>query len=181
VGAGDAFFGAWKGFNELRDFGIIDTVPRMVAAEVLGPIENAIRKGLDHVEEVPYRQSVGISVGMYTSTYQALKTIVDSKGVARSASDDEMLTMQHALASNEGIYVECSSVLSVAVAAKLVREGIIDETDTVVCFLTAGGLKDPETSLRYLPDIPLIEPNLDALRDALRATYGVEIGTPVLV
>jgi threonine synthase len=92
-----------------------------------------------------------------------------------------MLTMQHALAATEGIYVECSSVLSVAVAAKLVTEGIIKESDTVVCFLTAGGLKDPETSLRYLPDIPLIEPNLEALRDALRQTYGVEIGTAVPV
>lgn len=181
VGAGDAFFGAWKGFNELRDFGIIDSVPRMVAAEVLGPIENAIRKGLDYVEEVPYRQSVGISVGMYISTYQALKTVVDSRGAARSASDDEMLEMQHALAASEGIYVECSSVLSVAVAAKLTAEGAIRENETVVCFLTSSGLKDPETSLRYLPDIPLIEPNLDALRDALEKTYGTQIKTPARV
>jgi threonine synthase len=181
TGAGDAFFGAWKGFNELRDFGIIDKTPRMVAAEVLGPIENAIRKGLDYVEEVPYRQSVGISVGMYTSTYQALKTVLDSRGVARSASDDEMLQMQHALAANEGIYVECSSVLSVAVAARLAREGIIGEHETVVCFLTAGGLKDPETTLKYLPDIPLIEPNLDAMTEALKKTYGVEVRAPVLV
>ncbi len=179
TGAGDAFFGAWKGFNELRDFGIIDSLPRMAAAEVLGPIENAIRKGLDHVEEVPYRQSVGISVGMYTSTYQALKTVLDSKGAARSASDEEMLTMQHALAANEGIYVECSSVLSVAVAAKLVQEGVIKERETVVCFLTAGGLKDPETTLKYLPDIPLIEPNLEAMAEALRTTYGVEVKKPV--
>jgi threonine synthase len=181
TGAGDAFFGAWKGFNELRDFGIIDSVPRMIAAEVLGPIENAIRKGLDHVEEVPYRQSVGISVGMYTSTYQALKTVLDSKGVARSASDGEMLKMQYALASQEGIYVECSSILSVAVAAKLVQEGVIKEDETVVCFLTAGGLKDPETTLKYLPDIPLIEPNLEAMRDALRKTYGVDVTEPVPV
>jgi threonine synthase len=181
VGAGDAFFGAWKGFNELRDFGIIDTVPRMVAAEVLGPIENAIRKGLDYVEEVPYRQSVGISVGMYISTYQALKTVVDSRGAARSASDDEMLEMQHALAASEGIYVECSSALSVAVAAKLTAEGVIRENETVVCFLTSSGLKDPETSLRYLPDIPLIEPNLDSLRDALEKTYGTQIKMPARV
>jgi threonine synthase len=181
VGAGDAFFGAWKGFNELRDFGVIDRVPRMIAAEVLGPIENAIAKGLDYVPEVPYRQSVGISVGMYTSTYQALKTVVDSKGVARSASDDEMLRMQHALASKEGIYVECSSVLSVAVAARLAKEGLIKPQETVVCFLTAGGLKDPETTLKYLPDIPLIEPNLEALDEALRASYGAGAKKPVAV
>jgi threonine synthase len=181
VGAGDAFFGAWKGFNELRDFGIIEATPRMIAAEVLGPLENALRKGLDVVEEVPYRQSVGISVGMYTSTYQALKTIQDSGGAARSASDDEMLQMQHALASQEGLYVECSSVLSVAVAAKLAAEGLVREDETVVCFLTAGGLKDPETTLKYLPAIPLIEPNLPALEQALASTYGFKLPMPVRV
>ncbi len=181
VGAGDAFFGAWKGFNELRDFGIIETVPRMMAAEVLGPLENAIRKGLDYVAEVPYRESVGISVGMYTSTYQALKTIRDSHGVARSASDEEMVMMQKALAATEGVYVECSSVLAVAVAAKLAREGVISADQTVVCFLTAGGLKDPETTARFMPEIPLIEPTLEALERALATTYAYQLPKPVPV
>lgn len=177
TGAGDAFFGAWKGFLELRDFGIIDTVPRMIAAEVLGPLENALRQGLDYVPEVPYRQSVGISVGTFTSTYQALRTIRDSKGVARSASDGEMVTMQKTLAAREGIYVECSSVLSVAVAATLVREGVIRENETVVCFLTAGGLKDPETTLQHLQEIPLIEPTLKDLERALATSYGFRLPT----
>jgi threonine synthase len=179
VGAGDAFFGAWKGFVELRDFGIIDTVPRMIAAEVLGPLENAIRKGLDYVEEVSYRESVGISVGVFTSTYQALKTIRDSTGVARTASDDEMVQMQKALAAAEGVYVECSSVLAVAVAAKILQEGVISEDDSVICFLTAGGLKDPETTQRYLHDIPLIEPNLEALEKTLAESYGFRVPAPV--
>jgi threonine synthase len=178
VGAGDAFFGAWKGFNELRQFGLIDSVPRMVAAEVLGPLENAIRKGLDHVEEVPYRPSVGISVGTFTSTYQALKTIRDSGGTAQSASDDEMVRMQQALAAMEGVYVECSSALSVAVAARLAGAGFIGERETVVCLLTAGGLKDPDTTARFLPDIPLIEPTLPALEQALATTYGFRIPSP---
>jgi len=175
VGAGDAFFGAWKGFNELRDFGVIDRVPRMIAAEVLGPLENALRQGLDHVPEVPYRQSVGISVGTFTSTYQALKTIRDSGGVARSASDEEMVMMQQTLAAHEGLYVECSSVLSVAVAAKLAEEGLIREDEAVVCLLTAGGLKDPEVTLRHLAEIPLIEPTLEDLGEALERSYGFHL------
>lgn len=175
VGAGDAFFGAWKGFNELREFGIIDKAPRMVAAEVLGPLENALRKGLDYVPEVPYRQSVGISVGTFTSTYQALKTVRDSNGAARSASDEEMVDMQRALAALEGIYVECSSALAVAVAARLVEEDLLREDESVVCLLTAGGLKDPETTLRHLAEIPLIEPTLEDLQRALAETYGFHV------
>ena len=42
-------------------------------------------------------------------------------------------------------------------------------------FLTSGGLKDPETTAKHLPAIPLIEPNLDALRSALDSSYGFNV------
>jgi hypothetical protein len=41
--------------------------------------------------------------------------------------------------------------------------------------LTSGGLKDPETTAKHLPSIPLIEPTLEALRDALDSTYGFQV------
>jgi threonine synthase len=82
-----------------------------------------------------------------------------------------MVAMQRELAETEGIYAEVSSVISLCVAKKLVDEGRIQEDNQVVAFLTSGGLKDPETTSKYLPSIPLIEPNLDAMRSALASTY----------
>ena len=175
VGAGDAFYGTWKGFTEYRELGFIDTLPTMVAAEVFGPLENALAKNLDHVEEVPWGPTPAISVGLNTSAYQALAVLRESGGSARSPSAEEMIAMQRELAETEGIYAEVSSVISLCVAKKLVDEGKIGDDDLVVAFLTSGGLKDPETTAKHLPAIPLIEPNLDALRSALEGTYGFAV------
>jgi len=171
VGAGDAFYGTWKGFQEYRELGFIDEVPTMVAAEVFGPLENALAKDLDHVEEVPWGPTPAISVGLNTSAYQALAVLRESGGFARSPSSDEMIAMQRELAETEGIYTEVSSVISLCVAKKMVDEGKLGDDELVVAFLTSGGLKDPETTAKHLPQIPLIEPNLEALLGALEGTY----------
>jgi threonine synthase len=175
VGAGDAFSGAWKGFSEYRDLGYVESVPRMLAAEVFGPLENALEKDLDHVEEVPWGPTVGISVGLNTSALQGLNVLRESGGAAARASDDEMLAMQRDLAAAEGIYAETSSVLSLAAIRHFVEQGTMDPDQTVVAVLTSSGLKDPETTLKHLPEIQVAEPTLDGLTRFLREVYGFEI------
>ncbi len=172
VGGGGSFFGSWKGFQEFYTLGLIDSVPEMVAAEVFGPLKNALEKGLDYVEEVPSGRTVAFSTGTNYSTYQALRAILDSGGVAEVASDEEIMDMQLRLASTEGIYGEASGVLPLAVIKKLREMGKIDQDDIVVALLTSGGLKDPATTRSYLPDIPLVEPSLDSLRKGLAEAYG---------
>ncbi len=180
VGAGDAFFGAWKGFQEYRDFGYTDRVPTMLAGEVFGPLENALAKDLDHVEETRRAPTVAISVGLNTSTYQALSVLRDSGGIARSASDESMISMQQLLASDEGIYAEASSVLSLAVIPHMIEAGAIDPDETVVAFLTSTGLKDPELTAEYMQQIPLIEPEVEDLTRALREIYQFDVAESVL-
>ena len=172
VGGGGSFFGSWKGFQEFYELGLIDSVPEMVAAEVFGPLKNALEKDLDYVEEVPAGPTVAFSTGTNNSTYQALRAILDSGGMAETAPDEETMEMQLKLASTEGIYGEASGVLPLAVIKKLRQTGQIDEDEVVVALMTSGGLKDPATTQRYLPDIPLVEPNLDALRKGLAEAYG---------
>lgn len=172
VGAGDAFYGTWKGFKEYRDLGFTDDVPTMIAAEVFGPLENALAKGLDHLEEVPWGPTPAISVGLNTSAYQALVVLRESGGSAASPTEAEIIAMQRELAETEGIYSEMSSVISLCVARRMAEQGKFKSDDSVVAFLTSSGLKDPEATARHLPAIPLIEPNLEALRSALESTYG---------
>lgn len=180
VGAGDAFFGAWKGFQEYRELGYADDVPTMLAGEVFGPLENALAKNLDHVEETHRAPTVAISVGMHTSTYQALSVLRESNGAARSATDEEMVSMQKQLAADEGIYAEASSVLSLAVIPRMIEAGAIDPDETVVAFLTSTGLKDPEMTAEHLPEIPLIEPEVDQLVGLLRDAYDFDVNEPTL-
>jgi threonine synthase len=174
VGAGDAFSGAWKGFSEYREMGYIDRVPRMLAAEVFGPLENALEKDLDHVEEVPWGPTVGISVGLNTSALQGLNVLRESGGAAARASDEEMLSMQRDLASLEGIYAEASSVLSLAAIRTFVERGDLDPDRTIVAVLTSSGLKDPETTQKELPEIQVADPSLEGLLHFLHEVYGWE-------
>jgi threonine synthase len=147
----------------------------MMAAEVFHPLENALEKGLDHVEEMPWGPSVAISVALNTSAFQALSVLRESGGAARSSDDAEMIAMQKQLAETEGVFAELSSVISLCAAKRLVAEGKIRSDETVVAFLTSTGLKDPETTAAHLPPVPLIEPNLEAMSAALRETYGFEV------
>lgn len=172
VGGGGSFFGSWAGFQEFFDLGLVYSRPQMIAGEVFGPLKNALAKGLDYVEEVPGRSTVAFSVGAVLSTYQALKVLLHSGGFAETASDEEIMEMQLELAATEGIYGEASGVLSLAVIKKLREMGKIHEDEVVVALMTSGGLKDPATTQRYLPDIPLVEPNVDALRKGLAEAYG---------
>ncbi len=172
VGGGGSLYGSWKGFGEFFDLGFIDSKPQMIAAQVFGPLKNALAKGLDYVEEVPGRPTVAFSVGGTGGTYQALKVLMDSDGFAETASDEEIMEMQLELAATEGIYAEASGVLSLAVVKKLRDMGKVAQDETVVALLTSGGLKDPPTTQEYLPDIPLVEPDMDSLRKGLAEAYG---------
>ena len=42
---GDALYGMWKGFEEMRALGWIDRIPRLAAAEVSGSLSAALAAG----------------------------------------------------------------------------------------------------------------------------------------
>ena len=145
----------------------------MHAAEVNGPLEHSLRENLDYVMDMPApaEPSVAISVGSPLSTYQALRVLLETGGSARSADNAAMIKAQSDLAALEGIYVETSSALSVAVLPKLVAEGIIDPDSTVVAVLKSNRHNDTDTTASYLPPIPLSDSGLDSVIDILRDVY----------
>jgi len=173
---GDGLYGTWKGFKELKSLGAIDRLPKMVAAERFGPLartlELGLDRGLDQVAEVPTSPSVAFSIANGISTYQALKALKESAGLAITASDEEIMEMQKMLAASEGVYGEASSVIALNVAAKLRTQGQADNDDVVVAVLTSSGLKDTGATAEILPSPPQIAPELAELRQALERTYG---------
>jgi len=115
VGAGDAFSGAFKAIAEYERAGVIERLPVMHAAEVYGPLEQALAKGADAVDAVSAPEpTVAISVGSTLSTFQALDVLRRTGGAARSASNEEMLTAQRDLGALEGIWVETSSASTIS-------------------------------------------------------------------
>ncbi|MFI5267684.1 MAG: pyridoxal-phosphate dependent enzyme, partial [Chloroflexota bacterium] len=170
---GDSIAGAWRGFNEWRQLGYIDKLPRMVAAETYGILRRALESGADQTEAiVDPPPSVANSCATTNSAYPCLRTLQDSHGAAMEASNDEIIAMQLALASSEGIWAEATSALSLAALKKLRERGDVDQDEVVVVWLTSGGLKDPAVMQSHVPDIPLIEPTWEDFRKAARETYG---------
>lgn len=171
VAGGDAYVGPWKGFTEFYELGFTKSRPRMIAAEVFGPLKQALDRDLDYVEPVPGGKTVAVSTGATNSAYQSLKTVRDSGGSAVVASDEEIMEMQILLAKTEGIYAEASSVLTLAVINKMRERQEIERAETVVALLTSSGLKDPDVTIPYVPSIPAIEANAESLEAALRDAY----------
>lgn len=169
---GDGIYGTWKGFKELKSMGAIDRLPKMVAAERFGSLAHTLDLGLDQVSEVPASPSLTFSIANGISTYQALKALKESGGVAITALDEEIMQMQKLLALSEGIYGEASSVIALNVSAKLGEQGLAAFDDTVVTVLTSSGLKDTLATAETLKAPPQITPSVDELRRALERTYG---------
>jgi threonine synthase len=173
---GDALYGMWKGFDELRRLGWIARVPRLVAAEVYGSLGAALADGGDALPDMPSAHAtVAASIGATRSTFQALAALRASGGTARSVANDALLAWQRALAC-EGLYVEPSSAAPLEAIRQLRAEGRIRTTDSVVVVATAGGLKDPDVTARALGDVPVVAPSLDAVADTLARVYGFSIG-----
>lgn len=172
---GDGLLGVWKGWSELKAIGLVATTPRMLAAEVFGSLEATLETDQHLPVEQPMTATPAFSIATPLGTQQSLLALRQSNGLARHVRDQNLLELQRQLAQDEGIYAEASAVVSLAAAARLRREGRLDEDACVVCLLTSTGLKDPTATAGELPPVPLIQPDLGQLARALKETYGVDL------
>jgi len=144
---GDALAGLWAGFKELFDKGTICGLPRLAAAEVHGSLSYALGRGDDLIAEMPAPfETLAVSIGTNRSTYQALKALRESRGVAVPVGNDELIPFQERLAAAEGIFAELASVTPFVAIAHLRKENVIAPTDSVIALVTASGLKDVDRS-----------------------------------
>lgn len=153
---GDALSGVWAGFKELFYAGLIDRLPKMVAAEVHGSLSVALTEGTDRVpEQEVHFEALAVSIGTSRSTYQALRALRESSGLAVPVSNHGLIDMQSHLARSEGIFAELASVTPLMAIKTLSDRGAIAAGDRVVAVVTAGGLKDLDRSTgletRYEP------------------------------
>lgn len=162
---GDALSGLWRGFKELHRHGVIDRLPRLVAAEVHGSLSAALAQGGDNVPDVGARFStLAISLGASRSAYQALAALRESDGLAVPVGNEGLLALQEDLAALDGMFAELSSVTPLAAIGVMRRNGTIGANDTVVAVATASGLKDIELSRPR----KVLEPAFDDAGQALQ-------------
>jgi threonine synthase len=105
-----------------------------------------------------------------------MNAIIDSHGTAETVTDEEILDAQKLLARIEGIFVEPASASSIAGLRKLVRNGIINKDERIVCVTTGHGLKDPDTAVNMSEKPIEVEAEMTAIEDAL----GIKMQAPLL-
>lgn len=172
---GDALFGMWKGFEELRALGWIDRIPRFLAAEVSGSLTQAMADHLDMPRVCERaRPTVATSIGAAQATHQGVVALRASDGRSVFVDDTDILAWQAKLARIEGVYAESSAVATLPAIERLRADGSITRDARVVALLTATGLKDNATTERSLRDVPEIESSVDSATRALKEVYGFD-------
>ena len=131
----------WKGFKELRELGIIGSVPKMIGVQAEGaaPLAAAISSGepFRPLAE-PRTVASAIRIGNPVSWKKAFSAIGESGGRAAVVSDEEIMDAKERLAQEEGLLVEAASAAPFAALVKLK----LPRGATVVCIATGNGLKD---------------------------------------
>ncbi|WP_041367427.1 threonine synthase [Natranaerobius thermophilus] len=154
----------WKGFQEYRDYNMIENLPRMLGFQAQGAAP--ILSG-EPVQK-PETLATAIRIGNPASWQGALTAVEQSKGEVGSVSDQEIIHAYQTLAKYEGVFVEPASAASVAGIMKLGQQGWFKPEDKIVCVNTGHGLKDPDcaiNSMEYQPQVipPLEDQVLDAV------------------
>jgi threonine synthase len=171
----DGLSGVYKGMAELRALGLVDHVPKMVAAEPYGPLTAALERTLEVPEPVRGEGSVALSIASRYGTYQGLRALRDSGGHGEQVTDEGILEAQRSLACEEGVFVEPSSAAALTAVMQLVARKAVDPEQTIVLVLTSSGLKDPAASRAWLPEVPASGDDFDGLLRVLRESYGLEL------
>ncbi len=167
-----------KAFEELRNLGLIDRIPRLavIQAEGANPLyrlytEQGVRwqggrydrpavDGFFAREDADDHHAStvasAIEIGRPVNLTKALRALEVMDGVVRQV-DDETIMEYKAMVGRYGFGCEPASAASVAGAHQLVREGVIDPDARVACILTGHVLKDPDATVKYHTGVDMKE------------------------
>jgi threonine synthase len=141
-----------KGFLEMKLLGLSSRVPKIsvVQAERANPLYLSL---LNHDgREIQAMQAdtraTAIRIGNPASWRKAARVIQQTDGYCEQVSEAE-IALAKAEIGQEGIGCEPASAVTLAGLKKLVRQGKIDSSETVVLLLTGHTLKDSEYTIDF--------------------------------
>ena len=109
---GNGLYGAWKGFQEARQWGWIDRVPRLIACQPRGAdsLAVSIRERSETPIELPPFSSLAYSASESVASLHALRAVRTSGGTALSVPDVEIVAAQAELARSSHPVFRCCPV-----------------------------------------------------------------------
>lgn len=173
VAGGNGIIALEKGFRELKEIGWINKIPKIygIQARNCGPIANAYEKKLEKVQSITPKDTIAGSIAVKNPGIGGDLTIAAVKrtgGGVIGVSEKDILSAQKKIASLEGIYCEPAGSISIAGLEALCNRGDINQSDTVVCMLTAHGLKQPDYTMETDGILLEVEPSIESISNAIK-------------
>jgi threonine synthase len=170
VGDGNIISSLHKGFKDLNELGWLEQIPRIfgIQSEGSAAIYNAFVAGTETITPVSaHTLADSISVDLPRDGVRAVRAARQTGGAFLLVSDQEIL---RAIASLGivGIFAEPAGAAAYAGLVKALEQGAIGHEDPVMVINTGSGLKDTKAAMQAVPEAPIIQPTLDAVREIIK-------------
>ncbi|MEK6475633.1 threonine synthase [Bacillus safensis] len=140
VGNGTLLLGAYYGFKELFENGLIHKIPKIIAiqAKNCAPLVKAYQNAEESASPVTNTGTLaeGIAIAAPARSKQILEAVQDTNGTFIDIEEDEILNARSKL-SEKGFYVEVTSSVNFAGYMKYKKEA----KETIVIPLCGAGIK----------------------------------------
>jgi threonine synthase len=147
TGGGTGMVGMWKAFDELERIGWMKPArrPRMVSvqAENCAPIVRAFEQGTEKAApwEGASTLADGLRVPRAIGDFLILRAIRESGGTALAVSDQSMVDGMLTIGAQTGVSAAPEGGAALVAIQRLVADGSMKPTDSIVLFNTGGALK----------------------------------------
>jgi len=162
----------WKAFKEFYKLGLIPKPKTKVyaaQAEGCSPIVTAIKEKSEIIKPVkPKTIAKSLAIGNPADGYYAVEAVRETGGWGEAVSDEEIVEGIKLLASTEGIFTETAGGVTVAVAKKLIEQGVIPKNESIVISITGNGLKTQEAVQGHIGKPVKVRPSLKSFEDEVR-------------
>ena len=174
VGDGCTIAGIWKGLKQMHELGVIDRLPRLIAAQAaeVAPLRYAMEH--DRLPPPSSGTTIADSIDVHVprNWRKAIHAINEAHGELVTASDDAILDAMR-LAGRHGMFAEPAAAASLAAVVSAIESKIIGPNERVLVMVTGSGLKDTKNAIRAGGKPTPVEPNVAAVKAGPEVTYKV--------
>lgn len=166
VGDGCIIGGVHKGFTDLLQLGWIDQMPRIIGVQAAGSdfLWQAWSQQEDVLTKAPIVAETvadSISAGLPRDRIKAMRAVNQTGGAFVRVSDEMILNAIPILARATGVFAEPAAAAAYAGLESALRQGFIEEKESVLVLVTGSGLKDINAAMRAKGDLFTIKPSID--------------------
>lgn len=180
TGDGNLLSGMWKGWCDLQAVGLINRMPKIDCAqsESSAAISNTVRRirngeasridwptiAVDEVKASTIADS--IAVDRPRDGLAAVRAVIESGGETITVTDADILAAIPEMARLSGVFPEPAAAAPWAALKHMVGSNSIETDELVVCLVSGSGLKDIGSAQKAAGKPLVIDPSIEAVRDA---------------